>query len=339
MAPTNSQPTEAATKSTPITAADFDKNLVEWIDQYFKPIDPLIKALDHIRVHYELNLIQGIKHWPKESIYCSTDAILNLYNLLSQRGLLGAEHQNLQQELAQMSEADDANIERMLYLPSLVSVLQPWNKERCIFHVKNQEFPDDILDAKTSIVSNMPQWAMCFNLADQNFLWDNERVCGIIFARYFIGADEQTDGIPPEEFAKLKMQCIEGEPPAVIDNLISVVFFEDGRFDLGPYVPVSNDLTFNQFLSNISQDLIKAAKKQQDEISDEDIANIKAMSEGTNTRAAILFKYLVHTLQHPELYKDKDGKACTAPEHPKVVRLKEGVQFLSAIDVTHIMVD
>lgn len=340
MAPNNSQPAQAAANSTPTTAADFDKNLVTWVGQYFAPIAPLANALDNVRVHYELNLIKGIKNWPKERVYCSTDAILNLYNLLSQRGALGDEHKNLQQDLAQMSEADDANIERMLYMPSLVCVLLPWYKERCIFHVKAQDFPADILDAKTSIVASMPQWAMCFNLADQNFLWDNKHICGVIFARYFIGADQQIDGISPEEFALLEQQCLEGENPAAINNLISVVFFDDGSFDLGPYVPVSNDLTFNQFLSNISSDLVKAAEQQQQgEISAEEIAKVKTMAEETNTRSAVLFSYLIHALQHPELYKDKDGNAFTAPAHPKVILVKDGARFDTAEEVTHIMMD
>lgn len=335
MAPTNSQPEQAA---TPITSADFDQNLVNWVKQYLAPVAPLVNALDNVRISYELNALPDVKPWPKERIFCSTEAILAIYNMLSERGLLGSEHQSLQQNIAQMGEADDANIERMLYVPSLVCILQPWDKERCIFHVKAENLSDDLLNAKTSIVANMPQWSMCFNLADQNFLWDNKRICGVIFARYFIGISEQDAGANPEALAQLP-DSMEGEGPAVINNLISAVVFEDGSFDLGPFVSLDNNLTFNQFLQNMSNDILNTAKQQQGKLSEDDLNKFKNMAEDTNKRSADLFKYLIYTLQHPELYKNQAGEACTAPKHPQVILFKEGPRMVVAGDVTNITVD
>ena len=315
---------------------DLDNNLLAWVKQYLKPYEVLTNALHNVRISSEFNMAPNIPSWPKQHVFCSTDAILTIYNMLSERGAFGAEHSAELERLVKSGASEEVILEKMLYTPSLICSLLPWEKERCIFHVKKQELPAELLDTKTSLAARLPQWGMCFNLENEDMSWDNRRMIGIIFSRYFISKPPQNQ-LSPEALQEMVKPSVEGEEPSIINNLVSTVVFEDGSFDLGPFVPLDDNITFNQFLNQLETDITK--NLDPNTTSPEEIAKTKQMAQDTTARSRVLFKYLVYALQHMDQVKDKHGEAATIPPHPQIIVTKDNPKIISAEIVRQFYID
>lgn len=319
-----------------MSATEFDNNILGLTVRYLTPFNALINALHNIRVAAESQgslQSQGIADWPKAYVYNSMDAILALYNMFLERGVFGAEYS----AKLQASGNPDEIMERMLYDPSLLCALIPWFFTRTIYHVKpaSAEEQEKLLESNTSIAAKMPQWSMCFNVADDNVLWDDRKVVGIVFARYFIA---QAPADSPEALHTMQSPSVAGEERSVINNLISAVIFEDGQFDLGPFVALDDKETFKNFYSNLEKMVLEQGATLNNAASATE-EQIREMASNSTVRAQTLLSYLIRALQNQDQFKDAQGNAAAIPANPSIVATANGLVLQPHSNITHLYLD
>ena len=287
------------------SAEDFDQKLLPTIAKYLQPYGPMIGALINVRASAILRdaASLGLPAWPYESTYVCMDGILSIFQLLKTRGLL---------QDAPKNPNEDDEIMEMIYAPSILSSLLPWEKSRNIVHLNKKEFAPELLDCSSGLLAKMPAWAVCFNLVGQGFDWNGHEVAGVIFSRYFLSKHPEAEadlGTP------IEAQAIGDEVPGVINNMNSVIIFADGTFDLGPYCSMSNDQTIAQFFNSLS-DSLEANSDLIDGADEKQIEELKEMANHTAERGRRFFSYLVYLIQHLDELKDAEGNKVSFLPNP-----------------------
>lgn len=323
------------TASTNLSAGDFEKNLVGLVKNFLTPYSPLVDALTNVRIAYELNMARNIPDWPKENIFCSADAILALFHLLGERGVFGSGLTDTFSALTENQNPTEDSLNQLLFIPSLMCVLLPWFKERCVFKVKKQDFDPELLNTTSNIFAKMPQWAMCFDLSEENLDWDKRRIVGVIFSRYFMAQN------PSQPRPEGLLPSIADEEPSILNNLISVMIYEDGSMDLGPFMPLGDLLNINNFLNSMVDNFVgdENMATLQANLPEEDFNNFKAKAKDTAVRTRQLLGYLVYTLQNMDKLKDSNGNPAEIPAHPGVIMTKAGPRFYNADGVKTFYLD
>ena len=307
---TENEQSQAANNSAPL---NFDTKIVTWTQDFLRPLAALVNNLQKVRILKDVNSpdIANIK-WPTDRVYVPMDAILSMYNAYLEAKALPPEYfvrfNQMMDEAKQHGE--EAMMERLIYDPSLLCTIMPWDKERVIFHVKPQEFSTDFLEQPTAIFAKLPTWSMCFSLEDHQFDWDGRRVIGIFFARYMINTPPQM----PNNEQLPQSEALEGETPALINNLISTVIFDDGSFELGPFLSLNQNMTLKEFFASVESNMMEnlnAVGVAQDK------ERAQKMITETMQRTTNVLSLLHYALTHLDALKDAQGNPAKVPAHPQ----------------------
>ncbi len=332
-------------------AADFDKSIHELIDGVIADAAPLSKAVNVGRCSSIKNNFADGAPWPTDTAYVSIDMLLaifgfleikpdvfgdknadeqsnsvegDLYLPLIANHLLPAEKLRTIVHMApQVANGEDLklNTAELIKLPQwsvLINVMDanhllPAEKLRTIVHMAPQVANGEDLKLNTAELIKLPQWSVLINVMEHDIKYLGKEVAGISFARSFIGQIQNApDDMPEELKASVK---VSGEPASVMNYLSTLIFFKDGKFDLGPTIAIdetttvgqSIDATFAFFNDNLFDSTW---------IEGENVEEVKAQAAENHEFVKLIVSYLSYVLKHSDELKDAQGNKTSFAANP-----------------------
>ena len=177
----NSQDSTALNNAPPLSASDFDKQLLNFVKDFSTPYEGMSQELTDLRIGAsfaaninKVNKSKDLPLWPLDTCYVSLNTVSALFQLIPTD-----------------SYQYNDQTERLNHtlIPAILSGIFAWDKVRNIVHVNNKQLDRSLLDCPCSSLAKLPQWAICFNVVDKNLLWYNRPVAGVIFYRNFMVCD------------------------------------------------------------------------------------------------------------------------------------------------------
>ena len=285
-------------------AADFDKSIHELIDGVIADAAPLSKAVNVGRCSSIKNNFADGAPWPIDTAYVSIDMLLAIFGFLEIKP----------DAFGDKNEQEQNNsVEGDLYLPLIANHLLPAEKLRTIVHMAPQVANGEDLKLNTAELIKLPQWSVLINVMDHDIKYLGKEVAGISFARSFIGQiPNAPDDMPDELKASVK---VAGEPASVMNYLSTLIFFKDGKFDLGPTIAIdetttvgqSIDATFAFFNDNLFDSTW---------IEGENVEEVKAQAAENHEFVKLIVSYLSYVLKHSDELKDAQGNKTSFAANP-----------------------
>lgn len=304
-----------------------DRLVAEQVLAFLQPLSPIATALDNVRKAADSGA-ELPTVWPLDSVFVATDALVSIYTQLKKM--------MAQQQGQSFNDPNDSQemLDQYIVEPSIMSVLVPWEKTRTVVHITKDELDDSLLETNAKILTTLPQWSTFFDISDRNFLWDGEKIRAVAFARYFFGMNK---ALPVEE----TQVSVSSEPQSFINNMICVFVNEQGKFLLGPFLPIHENYNIAELANKASVDILENIKSEAEngDMPPEKFEQLKNEAQDTCERTKNLFKILVYFLQNVGGLKDKDGNAQNLPANPKTVNTNVGPQLVSAQELTSLFLD
>ena len=303
-----SQNSEALNDEPTLSASDFDKQLINFVKDYCYPFEGMSQELTDLRIGAsfaaninKVNKSKDLPLWPLDTCYVSLNTVSALFQLIPTD-----------------SYQYNDQTERLNHtlIPAILSGMFAWDKVRNIVHVNNKQLDSSLLDCPCASFAKLPQWAICFNVVEQNLLWFNRPVAGVIFYRNFMVCDDNTDT------SSNHINGLDGEPYATVNDLSTIIISHDGRIDFGPYIDLNESCTVNSFLDDMvtkvqsSSTVIKSKEKSKAEIKRQAIESAKHAHE--------IFVLLAYFLENLDKLKNEKGKKARFAPNPKLTETKQG---------------
>ena len=300
--------TESATLNDNInlSANDFDKQLLNFVKDFCTPYERMRESLGHVRVAATVEkATQGkdLPLWPVDTNYVSMDGILSLYNLMYGQA-------NRAQSQAPVNE-DDLLME-MIFNPSILCGCFAWEKVRNIVHVNNKQLDSSLLDCSCASLAKLPQWAICFNTVEQNLLWNERPVAGVIFYRSFISNDLKE---ALQVSSNTANNVLDGEPEATINNLSTLIIYNDGEIIIGPYIELCSSGSINSYFNNMSNPLLN---------------NYDEIAKAADQFSRKIFKLLAYFLENLDNLKNAKGEKVSFAPNPEPFKTKKGYRLFGS---------
>ena len=299
-----------------LSANDFDKQLLNFVKDFCTPYERMRESLGHVRVAATVEkATQGkdLPLWPVDTNYVSMDGILSLYNLMYGQA-------NRTQGQAPVNE-DDLLME-MIFNPSILCGCFAWEKVRNIVHVNNKQLDSSLLDCSCASLAKLPQWAICFNTVEQNLLWNERPVAGVIFYRYFLS--KQPSAITGTPFNT--NNGLDGEPDATINNLSTIVIYHNGEMDIGPYIELNAPGSINSYLDNMANRL-QASSDVIEMSADHSNEELQKMAMDSTQRSREIFTLLAYLFKNLDQLKNAKGEKVSFAPNPEPVKTKNGYRL------------
>ena len=297
-----------------LSANDFDKQLLNFVKDFCTPYERMRESLGHVRVAATVEkATQGkdLPLWPVDTNYVSMDGILSLYNLMYGQA-------NRAQGQAPVNE-DDLLME-MIFNPSILCGCFAWEKVRNIVHVNNKQLDSSLLDCSCASLAKLPQWAICFNTVEQNLLWNERPVAGVIFYRSFISNDLKE---ALQVSSNTANNVLDGEPEATINNLSTIVIYHNGEMDFGPYIELNAPGSINSYLDNMANRL-QASSDVIEMSADHSNEELQKMAMDSTQRSREIFTLLAYLFKNLDQLKNAKGEKVSFAPHPEPVKNKNG---------------
>ena len=307
-----SQNSEALNDEPTLSASDFDKQLINFVKDYCYPFEGMSQELTDLRIGAsfaaninKVNKSKDLPLWPLDTCYVSLNTVSALFQLIPTD-----------------SYQYNDQTERLNHtlIPAILSGIFAWDKVRNIVHVNNKQLDRSLLDCPCASFAKLPQWAICFNTVEQNLLWYNRPVAGVIFYRNFMVCDDDTD--TPSNH----INGLDGEPEATLNHLSTIIISHDGQIDLGPYIDLNSSGTVNSYLDDIVNSIqsksnvyIKSKKYSN--------AELKNMALESAKRAHEIFVLLAYFLENLDKLKNEKGKKVRLAPNPKLIETNQGYRL------------
>ena len=303
-----SQNSTALNNETTLSASDFDKQVINFVKDYCSPYEDIDQELTEHRlaVSFVANINKATKSkelplWPLDTCYVSLNSVSALFKQIP---------------IAPSQLLSKLKRFELIIKPYILNGLFAWDKVLNIVHVNNKQLDRSLLDCPCSRLAKLPQWAICFNTVEQNLLWYERPVAGVIFFRNFM-FDEDGDNTQSNH-----INGLEGEPVAKINYLSTIIISNSGRIDLGPYIDLNEPCTVNEYLDYMvtqvqtSTKTIKSKEKSKAEIKRQAIESAKHAHE--------IFVLLAYFLENLDKLKNEKGKKARFAPNPKLTETKQG---------------
>ena len=303
-----SQNLTALNNEPTLSASDFDKQVINFVKDYCSPYENMSQELTELRMCAsfvaninKVNKSKDLPLWPLDTCYVSLNTVSALFELIPI---------NPSQLINKLKRLE------LTLKPYILSGLFAWDKVRNIVHVNNKQLDRSLLDCPCSRLAKLPQWAMCFNAVEQNLLWFNRPVAGVIFYRNFMLNEDATNT------QSNHTKGLDGEPDAKINYLSTIIISHSGRIDLGPYIELNESCTVNEYLDYMvtqvqsSSIAIKSKEKSKAEIKRQAIESAKHAHE--------IFVLLAYLLENLDKLKNEKGKKVRFAPNPKLIETNQG---------------
>lgn len=317
MKPDSNNPAPQSDKTIALSSHDFDNQLLSFVKNYCDPYEVIRNSLGSVRIAATVEKDtrgKGLPLWPLETSYVGMDGVMSLFNILRQN------NNNLPTNKANMSEDDQ--IMELIFTPSILCGCFAWEKVRNIVHLGQKEFDSSLLDCSCASLAKLPQWAICFNTVEQDLVWNNNKVAGVIFYRYFLYKQPTSITGATHEINN----GLDGEPEATINNLSTIVIYEDGELDIGPYIELNASGTVNSYLDNMasrllqSSDVIEMGQNSNQE-------ELLQMAQESALRSREIFSCLAYLLNNLDKLKNTKGDLVSFASNPEPVKTKNGYRL------------
>lgn len=289
-------------------ASDFNTGLALLIKDYCEPYNALRDALTNVRLAGTVDratMGQDIPQWPYETCFVSMEPVVGLYNMMYERGVFD----NIPADM------EDSQLMEFVQAPSILAGCFAWEKVHSIINIAKHDFENSLLDIPSATLAQLPQWAVCINGADLDLTWDDKKVMGVIFYRYFFAASQEHPG----------NSLGNNEAPATINNINSLVIFADGSIELGPFISMESDKSINEQIDAIACMM----KEQSNLVEDSGNKDIPALIAQSSERSRAIFSYLVYFLQHQGSLKNGKGDSTKLKANPEPKKVKHGYRIFS----------
>ena len=300
------QKSSALNNEPTMNASDFDKQLLRFVKDFCAPYDEMRKGLEKARVsvvdknnHYGKDL----PAWPLDTVYVSVDGFMNLYSILY-------DIPNMTDDLDQLVE--DEVIEKaadVIITTTILCGCLSWDKVRNIVHINNKQLDDSLLDCPCASLAKLPQWAICFNTVEQNLLWNERPVAGVIFYRSFISNDLKE---ALQVSSNTANNVLDGEPEATINNLSTLIIYNDGEIIIGPYIELCSSGSINSYFNNMSNPLLN---------------NYDEIAKAADQFSRKIFKLLAYFLENLDNLKNAKGEKVSFAPNPEPFKTKKGYRL------------
>ena len=274
------------------------------LSAYYPLPQSLVNA--HIGIRHNPSLAPHGKLWP-ETVFIPVEAAINLLSQIIQKRL-GA----FQSIDAQSPEGLDA----LITVPSMCCCLLPWSKLGTVIHSGNQiKFDEALLNTPTADLKDLPQWSLFIDLSERDLQWNNRKVMGAFYARYALNHPNPPSDAKADDF--------------LIDNLITIVVFDNGNLDLGPFVTLNEGKTVAQAINDTKQKLLD----NQGEVmgtGNLDAHEIEHMIEETLTHSREIFLPLLHLIANRDKLADQNGRKQPLNPNPHAMVMGSGLALPDA---------
>lgn len=308
------EPLEGAPNSrflTPINrdniAAKIKTVVMTELGAYYPLPQSLVNA--HIGIRHNPALAPNGKIWPK-SLFIPLEAAINLLSQIMQKRL-----GSFQSIDSQSPEGLDA----LITVPSMCCCLVPWSKLGTVIHSGGSiKFADELLNTPTEILKDLPQWSLFIDVTERDLHWNGRKVAGIFYARYALSH-------PPAQ-----VQAVEPNGDQfLIDNLITIVLFENGSLDLGPFVTLNEGKTVAQ---SIDDTRARLEDNQGNVIGTGNLSKdqINFMIEGTIANSQQLLLPLLYLMANLDKLADHNGRKQPLTPNPEAYVIGSGLALPDA---------
>ena len=293
---------------TPINRENIAEKLQTVVMTELSAYYPLPQSLvnAHVSILNNPKMSPTGKIWPK-SLFIPVEAAINLLSQIIQKRL-----GSFQSIDAQSPEGLDA----LITVPSMCCCLLPWSKLGTVIHSgSNLKFDATLLDTPTATLKDLPQWSIFIDLTERDLSWNNRKVSGAFYARYALSHPTPPADPNADQF--------------LIDNLITIVLFDDGGMDLGPFLSLNEGKTVNQAI----EDTRKRLQENQGEVAGVNALNpeqISQLIEGTIVHSRELFLPLLHLLTNRDKLADKNGRKQELLPNPESYVVEGGLALPDA---------
>ena len=206
--------------------------------------------------------------------------------------------------------------------PPYLNGLFAWDKVLNIVHVNNKQLDSSLLDCSCASLAKLPQWAICFNTVEQNLLWNERPVAGVIFYRYFLS--KQPSAITGTPFNS--NNGLDGEPDATINNLSTIVIYHNGEMDIGPYIELNAPGSINSYLDNMANRL-QASSDVIEMSADHSNEELQKMAMDSTQRSREIFTLLAYLFKNLDQLKNAKGEKVSFAPNPEPVKTKNGYRL------------
>ena len=301
----------AALKNEPnLSASDFDKQLLRFVKDYCSPFEGVREFLSTTRIAATVEKeTKGLylPLWPFDTCYVGMDIFwsffLEMYLTIT-----------WEQEQFYDNDAKEELFDLGLKPPYL-NGLFAWDKVRNIVHINNKQLDNSHLDCPCSSLAKLPQWAICFNTVEQNLLWNERPVAGVIFYRYFL--------IKPPAYTYNK--GLHGYHKAYRNKVNTIIIYHDGTLDIGPFL----DLYYSGSVKNYFYDTEKLLQdKLNKTVMDFDYVEYTAACQTNNS--CDIFNLLAYFLENLDKIKNAKGEKVSFAPNPKPVKTKKGYRLFGS---------
>lgn len=274
------------------------------LSAYYPLPQSLVNA--HISILNNPKLSPTGKLWPK-SLFIPVEAAINLLSQIIQKRL-----GSFQSIDAQSPEGLDA----LITVPSMCCCLLPWSKLGTVIHSGSSlKFDAKLLDTPTAELKDLPQWSLFIDLTERDLSWNNRKVSGVFYARYALSHPTPPADPNADQF--------------LIDNLITIVLFDNGGLDLGPFVTLNEGKTVNQAIDETR----KRLQENQAEVAGIDSLNpeqVNQLIESTVVHSREIFLPLLHLLSNQDKLADKHGRKQELLANPEAYAVEGGLALPDA---------
>ena len=307
----NSQDSTALNNAPPLSASDFDKQLLNFVKDFSTPYEGMSQELTDLRIGASLaanvkkaNKSKDLPLWPLDTCYVCLNAVSALYQLIP------IDSSQLKGKIKRLDQTIKTYI---------LSGIFAWDKVRNIVHVNNKQLDRSLLDCPCSSLAKLPQWAICFNVVDKNLLWFNRPVAGVIFYRNFKFNENATNT------QSIHINGLDGEPDAEVNYLSTIIISHTGRIDLGPYIELNESCTVNSYLDNMVKRLQSSSKTIKSK--NKSKAEVKKQAIESAMHAHEIFVLLAYFLENLDKLKNEKGKKVRLARNPKLIETNQGYRL------------
>ena len=291
-----------------------DKQLINFVKDYCYPFEGMSQELTDLRIGAsfaaninKVNKSKDLPLWPLDTCYVSLNTVSALFQLIPTD-----------------SYQYNDQTERLNHtlIPAILSGIFAWDKVRNIVHVNNKQLDRSLLDCPCASLAKLPQWAICFNTVEQNLLWNERPVAGVIFYRYFLS--KQPSAITGTPFNA--NNGLDGEPDATINNLSTIVIYHNGEMDIGPYIELNAPGSINSYLDNMANRL-QASSDVIEMSADHSNEELQKMAMDSTQRSREIFTLLAYLFKNLDQLKNAKGEKASFAPNPEPVKTKNGYRL------------
>ena len=314
------QKSSALNNEPTMSASDFDKQLLKVVKDYCSPFEVVREFLSTTRIAATVEKEtkgQDLPLWPLDTCYVGMDSFWSFFT---------EKYLTIPWEEEQFLDSDEEDeIFDLGLKPPYLSGLFAWDKVRNIVHINNKQLDSSHLDCSCSSLAKLPQWAICFNTVEQNLLWNERPVAGVIFYRYFLSKQ------PP---VLTYNKGLNGDHKAYRNKVNTIIIYHDGTLDIGPFLDLDSSGSVKSYFYD-TEKLLEDECNQT--VRDFDYVEYTAARQANNSRA--IFALLAYFVENLDKLKNEKGEKVSFAPNPEPVKTKKGYRLFGSDRISSYYLD